>query len=106
MNVLKMMKQAADMQRKMGEMQASLAAQKVEFSSGGGMVSVTATGDLKVERVKIDPKVVNASDVEMLEDLVLAAVDGALGKARDLAAEQMKAVTAGLNLPPGFNLPS
>ncbi len=106
MNVLKMMKQAADMQKKMGEMQSALAAQKVDYSSGGGMVTVTATGDLKIERIKIDPKVVNASDVEMLEDLVLAAVDGALGKARDMAAEQMKAITAGLNLPPGFQLPS
>ncbi|MBP7275279.1 MAG: YbaB/EbfC family nucleoid-associated protein [Kiritimatiellae bacterium] len=106
MNVLKMMKQAADVQRKMGEMQASLAAQTVEFSSGGGMVRVTATGDLKIQNISIDPKVVNASDVEMLEDLVRAAVDGALGKARDLAAEQMKSVTAGLQLPPGFNLPS
>jgi nucleoid-associated protein EbfC len=105
MNIMKMMKQAADMQKKMAEVQDGLATQQVEFSSGGGMVTVKAQGDLSVSQIKIDPRVVDPSDVEMLEDLVLSAVDGALKAARDLAAKEMEKVTAGLNLPPGMKLP-
>lgn len=105
MNIMKMMKQAADMQKKMEQVQSGLAQETVDFSSGGGMVTVTARGDMSVTRIKIDPKVVQPGDVEMLEDLVRAAVDGALQKARDMAAERMQAVTAGLNLPPGFKMP-
>ena len=105
MNIMKMMKQAADMQKNMEKMQAELADRPVEFSSGGGMVTVTARGDMSVEKIKIDPRAVDPSDVEMLEDLVLAAVDGALKAARDLVATEMQKVTAGLNLPPGFKMP-
>ena len=81
MNIMKMMKQAADMQKKMGALQEELAGRTVEFSSGGGMVTAVARGNLSIERVKIDPKVVDPGDVEMLEDLVTAAVDGALAAA-------------------------
>ncbi len=105
MNMMKMMKQAASMQKKMQEMQAELADKTVEFSSGGGMVTVTATGDMKVASIKIDPKVVDSDDVEMLEDLVLAAVDGALLSAKEMAAEEMGKITSGLGLPPGMDLP-
>jgi nucleoid-associated protein EbfC len=105
MNIMKLMKQASEMQQKMGQMQAALAAQTVEFTSGGGMVTATARGDGTFERITIDPKVVDPDDVEMLEDLVRAAVDGVLKKARELSAEQMKSVTAGMNLPAGFPSP-
>lgn len=105
MNIMKMMKQAADLQKKIGETQEQLSGKSVEFSSGGGMVTVTAHGDMTVEKIRIDPKVVDPTDVGMLEDLVLAAVDGALKSARDLAAKEMESVTRGLNLPPGMKLP-
>lgn len=105
MNLMKMMKQASEMQRKMEAMQAELAGREVEFTSGGGKVSATATGDLRITRIRIDPQVVDPGDVEMLEDLVLAAVDGALKAARDQAAQEMAKATAGLPLPPGMKLP-
>jgi len=105
MNLMKMMKQAADMQKKIGEVQGRLAGQTVEVSSGGGAVTVAARGDMSVASVRIDPKAVDPADIGMLEDLVLAAVDGALKAARDMAAREMESVTRGLNLPPGMNLP-
>jgi DNA-binding YbaB/EbfC family protein len=105
MNLVKMMKQAADMQRRMQEIQGALAERTVSFSSGGGMVTATARGDQSLEGVRIDPRVVDPDDVEMLEDLVTAAVDGALRAARELAAGEMKKATDGLGLPPGMSLP-
>jgi len=105
MNIAKMMKQAADMQKNMGRVQAELNARTVEFSSGGGMVTATARGDLSIERIRIDPKVVDPAEVDMLEDLVTAAVDGALRAARDLVAGEMQKLTQGLDLPPGMKLP-
>lgn len=105
MNIMKMMKQAADLQKRIGETQEQLAGKSVEFSSGGGMVTVTARGDMTVEKIRIDPKCVDPSDVGMLEDLVLAAVDGALKSARDMVGREMESVTRGLNLPPGMKLP-
>ena len=104
-NMMKLMKQAANMQKNMEKMQAELAERTVEFSSGGGMVTVIARGDATVDRIKIDPKVVDPNDVEMLEDLILTAVDGALKKAKDMVAAEMSKLTAGLGLPPGMNLP-
>lgn len=105
MNIMKMMKQAADMQKKMETVQAELANRTVDFSSGGGMVTVTARGDLSVASIRIDPKCVDPTDVDMLQDLVLSAVDGALRGAREMAAVEMQKVTAGLNLPPGMKMP-
>ncbi len=105
MNMMKMMKQAADMQRKMETIQAELASKTVEFASGGGMVTAVARGDQSIARIRIDPKVVDPQDVEMLEDLVTAAVAGALQAARELASKEMSALTAGLPLPPGMKLP-
>jgi hypothetical protein len=103
-NMMKMMKQAASMQKNMKKMQDELAERTVEFSSGGGMVTAVARGDLSVESVKINPQVVDPDDVEMLEDLVLAAVDGALKAAREMAAQEMSKLTAGMGLPPGLGL--
>jgi hypothetical protein len=105
MNIMKMMKQAADLQRKMQEKQDQLAGRTTEFSSGGGMVTAVARGDLTIERIRIDPKVVDPADVEMLEDLVTAAVGGALNAAREMVATEMSSLTQGLGLPPGTKLP-
>jgi DNA-binding YbaB/EbfC family protein len=103
MNIAKMMKQAASLQKDMEKTQAELATQTVEFSSGAGMVTAVVRGDLTLERIRIDPKVVDPADVEMLEDLVCAAVDGALKEAREKASREMARLTAGLGLPlPGL----
>lgn len=99
MNVMKMMKQAQTMQKDMERVQAELAQKRVDSSSGGGMVTATATGDGSIVAIKIDPRVIVASDKELLEDMVLAAVDGAIKKSRDLAAADMQKVTAGLAMP-------
>jgi len=104
-NMMKLMKQAADMQKNMNRMQEELAEKTVEFSSGGGMVTVTARGDLQIEQLKIDPKVIDPDDPEMLEDLVRAAVDGALKAARDMMSEEMAKLTSGMDLPPGLQMP-
>ena len=101
-NFMKMMKQAADMQKNMSKAQESLAAVELEHSSGGGAVTVKITGDGNVTAIRIDPKAVQAGDAEMLEDLVLTAVRGAQEMAKETAAAEMKKLTAGLNLPPGF----
>jgi len=101
-NIMKLMKQAASMQQKMGALQEELAGKTVEFSSGGGMVKVVAGGDGTIQRLTIDPSVVDPEDVEMLEDLTLAAVQGALKEAKDLAAREMSKLTSGLGLPPGM----
>ncbi len=98
-NMMKMMKQAAAMQKNMQKMQEELAERTVEFSAGGGMVNVVAKGDITVQSIKIDPKVVDADDVEMLEDLVLAGVDGALKAAQEMVSTEMGKITAGMNLP-------
>lgn len=105
MNMMKMMKQAAALQKQMKQMQEELAGRTVDFSSGGGMVTVTARGDLTIERIAINREVVDPDDVEMLEDLVRAAVDGALTAAREMAAKEMGKLTGGMGLPPGMNLP-
>lgn len=99
MNVMKMMKQAQTMQKDMERVQAELALKRVEFSSGGGMVAAIATGDGAIVSIKIDPKVIVPADKELLEDMVLAAVDGAIRKSREMAAADMQKVTAGLGMP-------
>jgi DNA-binding YbaB/EbfC family protein len=98
-NVQKMMKQAQKLQRQMLEAQEALADERVEGTSGGGVVKVTADGQQNILEIKIDPEVVDASDVEMLEDMVLAAVSEALRKSRDLAEERLGAFTKGMKIP-------
>lgn len=100
---MKLMQQAQQMQTRLQQIQDELEKQSVQATSGGGMVTVTADGKGQVQRVKIDPTVVNASDVEMLEDLVLVAVRDAQKKAADLAKDEMGKLTGGLDLP--FKLP-
>ena len=102
MNLAKVIKQAATMQKEMERVQAELAARTVDFSSGGGMVTATARGAGTLARIKIDPKVINPADAELLEDLVVSAVDGALRQAKDLATQELGKVTAGLKLPGMF----
>ena len=98
-NMMKIMKQAAAMQENLGKVQAELAERTVEFSSGGGMVTVTAKGDGTIASIRIDPKLVDPSDVDMLQDTVLAAVNGAIQIAKDMAAKEMSKLTAGLGIP-------
>jgi len=98
-NFMKLMKQAASMQKDMERVQGELAQKTIEFSAGGGMVTATARGDGTLASIKIDPKVVNAAEVDLLEDLVTAAVDGALTAAKEMAAKELSKVTAGLNIP-------
>jgi DNA-binding YbaB/EbfC family protein len=98
-NMQKMMKQAQQLQRKMLEAQEALAEERVEGSAGGGMVKVVADGQQNVLEVAINPEAVDPEDVEMLQDLVLAAVSDALKKSRDLADEKMGAFTKGMNIP-------
>ena len=96
MNMDKIMKQAQKMQAQMAKVQEDLAGEKVEGSAGGGMVTVTANGQGDVVAVRIDPEVMKDDDVEMLEDLVLAAVNEALRRSKELAAERMGRITGGL----------
>ncbi len=98
-NMKKMMQQAQKLQRQMMETQESLKDERVEATAGGGMIKVVADGQQNVLEVSIDPQVVDAEDVEMLQDLVLAAVTEALKKSRDLAEEKMGTLAKGMGLP-------
>jgi DNA-binding YbaB/EbfC family protein len=99
-----MMKQVAKMQKKLEEIQEELAQKTVEGSAGGGMVKAVANGKQEIVSITIDREVVDPDDVEMLQDLVLSAVNQAREKASELQAESMSALTGGLNIP-GLNLP-
>jgi DNA-binding YbaB/EbfC family protein len=99
-----MMKQVAKLQRQMEEVQKSLSEKTVEGSAGGGMVKVIANGNQDIVSIKIEKEVVNPEDVEMLEDLILSAVNQAREKAAELQAQSMAGLTGGLNIP-GLNLP-
>ena len=99
MNMQKMMKQVQKMQADMARIQEELETKTVEATAGGGMVSVTANGHADILNISIDPEAVDPDDVEMLEDMVLAAVNEAMRKAKDLSEQEMKKVTGGLNMP-------
>ena len=99
-----MMKQIQKMQAKMEEVQAQLEKSTVEGSSGGGMVKVVANGKNEIISIAIDPEVVDKNDVEMLEDLILAAVNQTRQKVQEMQSEQMSGLTGGLKIP-GLNLP-
>jgi len=99
-----MMKQFQKMQAKMEEMQKKLEEARVEGSAGGGMVQVVANGKQDILEIKIDPEVVDPEDVEMLQDLIVAAINQARQKAQEMQSEQMSAITGGISLP-GMNLP-
>ncbi len=103
-NLGQMLKQVQQMQAKMQEVQTELEKAEVEATSGGGMVKVVANGKNEIVSIKIDPEVVNKDDVEMLQDLVLAAVNSAREKVQEMQSEKMSALTGGLNIP-GMNFP-
>ena len=94
-----MMKQAQQLQSKMMKLQEELAEKTVESSSGGGMVTVTANGRQQVLSIQIEKEVVDPDDVEMLQDLVLAAINDALAKAQEMVSSEMGKLTGGLNIP-------
>ncbi len=99
-----MMKQAQKLQAKLAKVQQDLGSKEVEGTSGGGMVTVRANGHQEILSVKIDPEVVDPEDVDMLEDLVLAAIQQAREKSAAMAEAEMQKATAGL-IPPGMNMP-
>ena len=99
----KILHEAQQMQGRLQQLQDELGNKTVTGTSGGGMVSVTADGKGQVRSVKLDPSVVNPTDIEMLEDLIAVAVADAQRKAADLAQEEMRKLTGGLPLP--FKLP-
>ena len=94
-----MLKQAKKMQKKMEEVQAQVALENVVATAGGGMVTATVSGDLKVKSIQIDPEAVDPEDVEMLQDMIVAAVNQGLDDAQKMASERMSTVTGGLNIP-------
>ncbi|MBI4402027.1 MAG: YbaB/EbfC family nucleoid-associated protein [Nitrospirae bacterium] len=98
-NIGNIMKQAQAMQDQLAKIQEQAAAKTVDGTAGGGMVTVTASGAMQIVAVKIDPEVVKSGDVDMLQDLIVAASNDALRKARDMMAEEMKAITGGLKIP-------
>lgn len=97
-NMNNLMKQAQKMQRDMEKLQAELQEKEVEATAGGGAVRVVATGKKEIREITIDPDVVDPDDVEMLQDLVLAAVNEALRKAEDMVSTEMAKLTGGLGL--------
>ena len=93
------MKQAQRMKAELERIQEAAAEKRIEGSAGGGMVTVTADGRGEIVAIKIDPEVVQSDDLEMLQDLILAAANDALRRARELLSTEMGRLTGGLNLP-------
>lgn len=98
-NMMKLMKQAQSMQKNMEKLQADLAAREYEASAGGGVVKAVVKGSMTLSAVHIDPKVVDPADVDMLQDMVVSAVNTALENARADAATEMAKVTGGMGIP-------
>jgi len=103
-NLADIMKQAGQMQARMADMQKKLEMMVVEGQSGGGMVKVKMTGKSVVTGIEIDPSLLRPEEKEIVEDLIIAALSEAKGKAEAAMAEEMKVVTGGMPLPPGFSL--
>ncbi|MDD3371500.1 MAG: YbaB/EbfC family nucleoid-associated protein [Alphaproteobacteria bacterium] len=105
MNIGQMMKQVQEMQAKMMDMQSRLGEIMITGQSGGGMVVVTMNGKTEMKKISIDPKIIDADEKEMLEDLIVAAVNDAKAKAEKQIAEETEKMMGGLKLPPGVKLP-
>jgi DNA-binding YbaB/EbfC family protein len=99
---MKMMRQLQEMQEKMARIQEDLGNKEVEGTSGGGVVKVRVNGHQKVLAVEINPEAVDPADIELLQDTILAAVNDALDRSRELAASELGQLTAGMGLPPGL----
>ena len=99
-----MMRQAKKLQQEMGKIQEESKSKTVEASAGGGMVTVTANGAMEIISIKIERDVVNPDDIEMLQDLIVAAVNEALRRAQQMVSEEMSKVTGSLNIPGIGNL--
>ncbi len=104
-NLAGLMKQATEMQSKMKEMQAKLEAMEIEGAAGAGMVRVTMSGKGDLRRVAVDPKLADPGEIEMLQDLIVAAHADARRKIEQVMAEEMQQATGGLQLPGGMSLP-
>lgn len=104
-NINQMMKQAQQLQQKMADMQERLAQVEMDGAAGGGLVKVTVSGKGEMKRVSLDPSIVDPKDVEVLEDLIIAAFNDAKSKVETHMAEEMAKVTGGMNLPAGMKLP-
>ncbi|MDG2320031.1 MAG: YbaB/EbfC family nucleoid-associated protein [Rhodospirillaceae bacterium] len=104
-NLGALMKQAQDMQEKMGEMQERLAGIEVDGSSGAGLVQVTLSGKSEMRGVKVDPSLMKPDEAEVLEDLIVAATNDARARLETRMQDEMSKVTGGLQLPPGFKMP-
>jgi DNA-binding YbaB/EbfC family protein len=99
MDINKMMKQLQQTQVRMAQLQAELATRTVETTAGGGMVKVVANGRNEILSIKIDPQVVDPADIEMLEDLITAAVNDARNRVEEMTRDEMARLTGGLGLP-------
>ncbi|HVE20418.1 MAG TPA: YbaB/EbfC family nucleoid-associated protein [Acidocella sp.] len=104
-NIAGLMKQAQQMQQKMAEMQAKLDAAEIVGVSGAGLVQITLNGKGVMKRIKVDPKLADPAEIDMLEDLILAAHTDAKEKIDQMAEAEMKNATGGMNLPAGLKLP-
>jgi DNA-binding YbaB/EbfC family protein len=104
MDLMKMMKQAQEIQGRMQKMQEELSDLEVEGQSGAGLVRVTLNGKLEARALKIDPSLIKPEEAEMLEDLIIAAFTDAKGKAETAVQAKMQEITGGLSLPPGLKL--
>lgn len=99
MNPQAMLKQAQKMQARMQAVQEEVARETVEATAGGGMVTATVYGDLRVKSIEIDPEALDPEDVEMLQDMIVAAVNEGIADAQAMVEERMGAVTGGMNIP-------
>ena len=104
-DLMGMMKQARQLQEKMEAMQAEVAAMEVDGSAGGGLVKVLTNGKSELKSIRIDPSLLKPEETEILEDLIVAAVNDARQKAEAKLAAKMQEMTGGLQLPPGMKLP-
>lgn len=99
MNPQAMLKQAQKMQAKIQAVQDEAARETVEATAGGGMVTATVYGDLRIKSIEIDPEALDPEDVEMLQDMIIAAVNEGIADAQAMVEERMSAVTGGMNIP-------
>ena len=99
MSMQEMMRQAQQLQKKMAQVQEEMGHKTVEASAGGGMVTVTANGSQNITEIRIDPAVVDPEDVAMLQDLVVAATNEALKKAKEMVESEMSKLTGGMKIP-------